>query len=221
MLAPTEAGSRPRNIQANENRGHSARAAEKPSGSFDVLRKGLFGFFEALARAENPPWFDARGAAAGLIIGFGVPIGLQMIILALLRLCFRFNTVVAFAMTWVNNPFSLLPLYYCYYYLGSFILNRPVVMSAEDFHALMRPIFHAGYFWESVHAFLFLGWDILERWTVSAGIFGTVFGFVGYVMAYRIQQKRCKRRARAMGMSYEKLLNRLESQVETHSKSER
>jgi uncharacterized protein len=219
MLAPTEAGSRPRNKQENENRGDSARSAEKNPRSFEVRRKGLFGFFEALARAENPPWFDARGATIGLIIGFGVPIGLQMIILALLRLCFRFNTVVAFAMTWVNNPFSLLPLYYCYYYLGSFILNRPVVMSAEDFQALMRPIFHAGYFWESVHAFLFLGWDILERWTVSAAIFGTVFGFAGYVMAYRIQQKRCKRRARAMGISYEKLLKRLESQVEAQSKS--
>lgn len=219
MLVPTEAGLRLRDKQANENSGHSTRSSEKPPGSFEVRRKGLFGFFEALARAENPPWFDARGAAAGLIIGFGVPIGLQMIVLALLRVCFRFNTVVAFAMTWVNNPFSLLPLYYCYYYLGSFLLNRPVAMSAEDFQALMRPIFHAGYFWESVHAFLFLGWDILERWTVSAAIFGTVFGFAGYVMAYRIQKERCRRRALVMGISYEKLLKRLENQVEVQSKA--
>lgn len=150
----------------------------------------------------------------GLMIGFGVPIGCQMLMLALLRLCLRFNAITAFAMTWVNNPFSLLPLYYVYYYLGSLILHRPVAMGVEDFRSLMQPIIHAGYFWGSVQAFLLISWDILERWTVSAAIFAVVAGFIGYAVAYNIQKKRCKRRALEMGMSYERLVLKLENAVE-------
>lgn len=198
---------------------------DKSTGRHVEVRKtrgqGVVGFLEALIRSENPPWFDARGAAVGLMIGFGLPIGLQMLALALLRLCFRFNAVIAFTMTWVNNPFSLIPLYYGYYYLGSQILGRSVVMSVEDFRALMQPILSADYFWGSVQAFLLMSWDILERWAVAAIILAAVSGLLGYVAAYRIQQKRCKRRAIQMGISYERLLRGLEKSVEDRGKLDR
>ena len=37
-----------------------------------VLRKY---FLAPLLSSSNPPWFDARGIAAGLAIGFGIPVG--------------------------------------------------------------------------------------------------------------------------------------------------
>ena len=82
-------------------------------------------FLEGFVGSMNPPWFDARGIAVGLAVGFGVPLGGQIVVLALLRTLFRFNSVVAFAFTWVNNPFSIIPLYYGYYYFGARLLNRP------------------------------------------------------------------------------------------------
>lgn len=179
----------------------------------ETRRKGLFGFAESLVRSENPPWFDARGAALGLIIGFGVPIGAQMIILAVLRFCFRFNAVLAFALTWVNNPLSLLPMYYGYYYLGSLILGRNPAMGLQDFRMLMQPILYAGYFWNSVHAFLLLSCDILVRWALAAALVAMITGFVGYVVTYRIQSTRLKKRAREMGIAYTMLVNRMEAAI--------
>ncbi len=220
MLTSLKPPSRPKLKVVREDHTQSDNFADRNDEKFQTRRKGLFGFLEALVRSENPPWFDARGAAIGLMIGLGVPIGGQMIVLALLRLCFRFNALIAFAMTWINNPLSLLPLYYGYYYVGSLILDRPVAMSVEDFQALLRPILYAGYFWGSVHAFLLMSWDILERWTVCAVIFSLVSGFLGYVVAHRIQKKRCEHRAREMGISYRRLVEQLENRIDARKRSE-
>ncbi len=136
--------------------------------------------------------------------------GGQLVFLGLLRLCVRFNTVAAFAFTWVNNPLTLIPMYYGYYYLGSLMLGRPVALTGESFRQLMTPVMHAGNFLESFHGFARLGWDIVQRWAVTAVILGVVSGVLGYVVGFRIQKTHCMRRARAMGTSYEKLLEELE-----------
>lgn len=167
-------------------------------------------FVDPLVSSGNPPWLDARGIAVGLALGFGVPVGGQMVLLALLRLWFRFNTVAAFAFTWVNNPFTLIPMYYGYYYIGSMILGRPIALTGESFRQLMTPVIHAGHFWESFQGFAELGWDIVQRWAVTAGILGFVSGVLGYVVGYHIQKAHCMRRAQAMGTSYDTLLRELE-----------
>lgn len=171
-------------------------------------------FVEPLVRSSNPPWFDARGIAVGLAIGFGVPVGAQMLCLGIVRLLMRFNTLIAFAFTWVNNPITLIPMYYGYYYLGSLVLGKPEVMNLEGFHELMRPITQAGYFWQSIRAFAHLGGDIVLRWVTAAVIVSIVSGVLGYVGGHIVQTRRCARRALKLGISYEKLVAELEKSVE-------
>jgi uncharacterized protein len=166
-------------------------------------------FVTPFVSSKHPPWFDARGIAAGLAIGFGMPIGSQMVTLGLLRLIIRFNVVFAFAFTWVNNPITLIPMYYGYYCLGSVLLGKSVVMDANSFQHLINPVIHAGYFWEAMHAFLLIGWDTILRWSVAAAVLAATSGIVGYVVGHHVQKKRCMRKARAMGISYEKLLEQL------------
>lgn len=199
---------------------------EKPPVSSSWLRvrtkNGLVGKFlhqlrknlvEPLASSVHPPWFDARGIGIGLFVGFGIPVGAQIIFLGLLRLVFRFNSVMAFAFTWVNNPITLLPMYYGFYCLGSVVLGHSPVMSVEEFRNLLRPILHAGYFWDSMCSFLYLGGDLLVRWCVGALVVGATAGMVGYVVGYRARKKRCGRKARQMGITYENLVRRLESKA--------
>ena len=170
-------------------------------------------FLEAFISSNNPPWFDARAVALGLIIGFGVPMGAQMICLGVLRLIFRFNIVIAFVFTWVNNPVSILPMYYAYYLLGSALLGKPAIMTVADFQELMRPVLHAEYFWGSVYAFIVLGWDLVIRWSVAAALIAVPMGILGYVIGYRIQRERCKRKAKELGITYMNLLRQLEKEV--------
>jgi uncharacterized protein (DUF2062 family) len=158
--------------------------------------------------------------AVGLAVGFGLPIGTQMLCLGLLRILFRFNFLIAFAFTWVNNPLTLLPMYYGYYCLGSLMLGKAVVMSAEAFRELMHPVMHAGHFWASLRAFADLSVDVIVRWAVAAAMVGTTFGILGYAAGFYVQRRRCLRRARQLGTSYERLVKELEKGILQRRKDE-
>lgn len=194
----------------------SGTETERPS------RRGLLSGLAALGRKSfvdpfvspaNPPWFDARGVAVGLFIGLGVPLGVQMVALGLLRLFVKFNTAMAFALTWVNNPLSVIPMYYGYYYLGSIVLGKSVSLSAESFQAQLKPMLHADYFWQAFSSFLCLGWDLVLRWSVGAVTVAATCGLLGYVVCYSVQKTRCARRARQIGINYAQLLGDLEKKT--------
>ncbi len=188
---------------------------ETPRLESSRTRKGILYryFVEPLSSARNPPWFDARGAAVGLAIGFGCPVGMQMVGLGVLRSLFRFNLPVAFAFTWVNNPLTLIPLYYGYYYFGSLCLGKPPLVTPEAFTDLMHPVLKTSYFWTAFQCFVSLGWEFLARWSVMAALVSTVSAILGYVLVYRVQKIRCLRRAKEIGMSYERLVEALEKRV--------
>lgn len=178
-------------------------------------------FLDPFVSSNSPPWFDARGIGLGLFVGFGVPIGLQLLVLGLIRGFFKFNVLMAFAFTWVNNPITVIPLYYGYYYLGSMILGRGAILSPQAFHDVMDPIIHAEYFWQSVDAFLLLGWDFVLRWSVTALAVGVTTGIAGYAIGYHIQQNHCRRKAATIGMSYERLVRDLEEKLDTEKTPKR
>jgi len=161
----------------------------------------------------NPPWFDARGIAVGLAVGFGVPVGAQMVVLGLLRSLFRFNLVVAFAFTWVNNPVTLLPMYYGYYYFGALVLDRPISLTGESFREMMGPIIHAHHFWHAIGQFISLGFDVLVCWSITAVTLAVTSAVLGYLIGLKVQQAHCMTKARQMGITYEKLLESLESSL--------
>lgn len=170
-------------------------------------------FIDPLVGSANPPWFDARGMAVGLFIGAGFPLGTHTISLGLLRLLFRYNVVVAFAFTFINNPITLLPMYYGFYWLGCVILGDQALMSMDDFHKMIHPMITAGHFWEAVREFLALGADLLLKWTIGAFICSSIIAATGYVAGYWLLRKRCLKKARKLGMTYEKLVKELESSV--------
>jgi uncharacterized protein len=170
-------------------------------------------FMEPFVGSTNPPWFDARGIAVGLAVGFGAPIGIQTVLMGLLRTIFRYNIVIAFAFSWVNNPITMIPMYYGYYYVGSLILGRPVAVTGETFRHLMMPIVHASHFWDAIHLFISLGWDILLCWAITSLILAVTSAILGYVIGLRMQQAHCRRKAEEMGLTYDKLLARLEQSV--------
>ncbi|MBM4327729.1 MAG: DUF2062 domain-containing protein [Deltaproteobacteria bacterium] len=167
-------------------------------------------FVEPLIQSRNPPWFDARAAAVGMVVGFGVPAGAQMIALGALRAIIRFNVVLAFVFTWVSNPFTIIPMYYGYYRLGSLILGYESILSSDAFQQAMKPLLSAGYFWESLPAFLALGEDILIRWSVAAVLVSVITAIPGYLLTYRFQKLRCLKEAEELGVTYEALIKDLE-----------
>lgn len=170
--------------------------------------------------SRKPPWHDARGTVVGLWVGFAFPVGTQCVLMLLLRTIFRYNIIIAFAVSWVSNPFTMVPMYYGYYCLGSLVLGQPASLSHHAFSDLIHPVMHAGYFWDTVPAFLALGWDFLKRWLVAGVSLAAITSPFGYFLTYRVQTKRCRNRAQKLGITYENLIKEMEERAEREDKED-
>ncbi len=154
-----------------------------------------------MKESNEPPWFDARGVAIGLIIGFIVPVGGQLVLITFLRFFVRFNSLLAVAFSLVSNPFNFLPLYYGYYLLGSCIIGASPNVSRETFDTMMLGVADSGHFAESWAAFLNLSGDILTRWSVAAVLLGVSTSIIGYLVTYWIKKRMMNRRAELASVS--------------------
>lgn len=190
--------------------GPRPRGAER-RGLFARLRSLVYeSLIAPLAFSKHPPRFDARGVCIGLVVGLIIPLGGHIVTLTLLRAVIRFNFLAALGSSLVSNPLNAIPLYYGYYCLGSWIIGRPVDLDFAVFTRLMNPIADAASFWHALSAFMDLSKEILVRWFVAAAVLAGVFAPLSYFVTYKIQQDRCKRAARKMGLAYEKFLEDLE-----------
>lgn len=70
--------------------------------------------------------------AAGLFVMFLPPLG-QSLVAAALAILFRVNLPLAVAVSWVSNPFTLPPLLYLAYSVGSWVLGIEPARFSLDF----------------------------------------------------------------------------------------
>jgi hypothetical protein len=74
----------------------------------------------------------AAGLAAGVFIGFIIPMGLQIPFAAVLAFWVRGNLAAAALSTLVTNPFTVAPVYYAAYRLGALLTGAaPAVWSSD------------------------------------------------------------------------------------------
>jgi uncharacterized protein len=165
-----------------------------------IILKELFNKIKTLAidplvKSQNPPWLDARGVSMGLIIGTAIPIGMQTAFMVLLRLLVRFNVLIAFAFTWVNNPLTLAPMYYIFYLIGSISLGKTPAKNFQDFQVLFKPIIEADGLREVCAQLLTLGGDFLSRWFVGAFVSAIPLGLTSYFISLRFLKSRQQKKA--------------------------
>lgn len=76
----------------------------------------------------------AGGVAIGLFVNF-LPIPFQMFWAAFFAVLFSVNLPIATALTWINNPFTFIPINFFIYKIGSMLLfESPTVFSFPTFH---------------------------------------------------------------------------------------
>lgn len=66
----------------------------------------------------------ARAMAAGLFAAF-IPAPMQMLIAACLAIPIRANLPISVGLVWLTNPFTMPPIFYCTYKMGSWMLGIP------------------------------------------------------------------------------------------------
>jgi len=89
---------------------------------------------------DDSPHCIALGVSIGIFVGLTPTVGIQTAVILgvvfLTRRFFYFNASAAMAATYISNPFTMLPLYYCWYCLGTWFF--PGSMPFEEFREAMQ-----------------------------------------------------------------------------------
>lgn len=86
---------------------------------------------------NDSPHSVALGVTLGIWVAFTPTVGIQIPIVLVLGTLIKANRVIAVALTWISNLFTMVPLYYLYYLLGLVVLGRDGITYAE-LEALME-----------------------------------------------------------------------------------
>ena len=80
-------------------------------------------------------WYINRKSISGAvflgIVCAWIPFPAQMLVAALCAIFFRVNLPLSVAITWITNPFTLIPIFYSSYCVGSFIFGIPILNLTE------------------------------------------------------------------------------------------
>lgn len=153
-----------------------------------ILNNRAINLFGKFLHDPNLWHLNRYCVATAISIGFFVafmPCPGHMIIACLLAILLRANIPIAVAAVWINNPFTMVPMYYLAYRLGIFLLHIP----HKKFH--IEFTWHWLYY-EFIH--------IAEPLLMGSCILGLLSGLIGnlcvrmwwryaVVKAYRKRQK--------------------------------
>jgi len=74
----------------------------------------------------------ARGISIGIFFGLTPTVGFQTLLVLPCCLIFRANFPLAFAATWISNPFTMGPLYYGWNQIGQWLLGEQAGTGGSD-----------------------------------------------------------------------------------------
>ncbi len=174
-----------------------------------LYRRISFFVVHRILHTDDTPSRIARGVAIGMFIAWLPLIGLQMLLALGLSFIFRANKVAGLPVVWISNPFTLGPIYYPSYLLGSAMLrSQPVNLeSLEHRFAAFSSLSWSMRFRECAD-FLFGG--IFYPTFIGSLVVGAVMAVATYFLTVRAvnrhRQRRIARRARKISKLGERII---------------
>ncbi len=145
-------------------------------------------FVSKILETDDPPNRVARGVAVGTFIAVTPTIGFMILLCLLFATLARGNRLAAVAMTFVLNPFIIIPPSYWYfpaYYLGAFLLG----MDAVGFSRVLNAYESANGVYELLRNLWSLGIDVYGPMFLGSAIIGAPIAFLMYIVSLRIVKR--------------------------------
>jgi len=134
----------------------------------------------------------ARGVAVGLFWAW-IPLPLQSPFSIACAIKVRGNVPLAYVMTWISNPLTLLPSVYVCYQIGAFVTGR------EPVGRVVHDIIHQPG-WRASRAYVRDNWTIVWPFFPGCIIFGLMCSVVGYLAVHLLWRWNLIRRMNARGI---------------------
>lgn len=148
-----------------------------------------------LLAIDDPPERTALAFTIGVFITFSPLLGLHTIIATLLAFLFRFNKVAIFTGTYINNPFTLVPIIIVSYGIGSFLLGRPLRIPPEGIELLKHPHPLTGSYYRQLFT---SSWYLVGPFAIGGMLLSVVCSLASYPLtlrwlrAHRLKKERAK-----------------------------
>jgi uncharacterized protein (DUF2062 family) len=137
---------------------------------------------QVLLGVHDTPHRTALAFGVGVVIAFSPFLGVHFAIALVVAFLFRLNRVAILIGTYLNNPWTLAPMYLAGTTLGCVLLG----VSSDGLDAIDWSLSGAAFFdslWISLRAYL---WPFL----VGNTILGLVCGAAGYLLLRRVLERR-------------------------------
>jgi uncharacterized protein (DUF2062 family) len=170
------------------------RTIRQRHGQWRSLWRALrYRFIVPVFRSPHPPEYTARGVANGVFWGLTPSVGLQTVAIVATwlvahKLCRRPSSLLqAFIWVWVNNPVTMVPMYYLFYVTGLWLLGEAGPANGYDtFVALWDANTAGGWFDGLVAIARSIGVPIV----IGSAPYATTGGALSYRWALRVVRRR-------------------------------
>src|SRR5687768_7038822 len=149
-----------------------------------------------LLAIDDPPERTALAFSIGVFITFSPILGLHTVIATVLAFLFRFNKVAIYVGTYINNPFTLVPIIIVSYGIGAFIMGRPLRIPEERMELLKHPHPLTGSYYRQLFT---TSWYLVEPFAVGGMALSVVCSLVSYPLTLRwLRRHRLKKQQAAL-----------------------
>ncbi len=135
-------------------------------------------YYYKMIRADGTPHAIALGFAIGMFLGTAIPLG-QAVLAILFAILLKANKIVAFAVTWVSNPYTTPFMYLGFCYVGSRVIGEP--LSIHQIEVMVKSIF--------TDFTLAKCWDAGFYIIISYIIGGTIIGGIASIISYFVTKR--------------------------------
>lgn len=175
-----------------------------------LYRRIIFFVVHHILHTDDTPSRIARGVAIGVFMAWLPLLGLQMMLVLGLSFIFRANKVVGLPIVWISNPFTLGPIYYPSYLLGSAMLKLQPV-SVEDLERRFAAVSYLPWAGRLKELADLLFGGIFYPTFIGSLVVGAVMAVGSYFLTVRAvkrhRQKRIARRARKLSKLAERSIH--------------
>ena len=184
-----------------------------------IKRKIYTNLIKPIFESVSPIHETALGTAIGMFVGMTPTVGLQMWIVLMIWLgfkyCFnwRFDLIVGTAIVWISNPFTMFFLYYGFLVTGYFFLSvtgmntQPLEISYASFSnelsLIMDPQQHSS-LEIIINGTRFLLYDLGYPMLIGSLFYAIPLSILSYILITRYLRIYRKQKARKMGLNYER-----------------
>ena len=153
-----------------------------------MVRRTISNFWHRLLSLDDTPERIALGFSVGVFLAFSPFLGLHTLLGLTLAFLFGLNRVAVLVGLFVNNPWTLLPIYAAATYIGGIFLGAP--------SSAVLPDFGWSRMWQSAYwVALAKQWRMLVPMLLGSAILSTLFSVLSYTGAlYILKQHRPRNR---------------------------